>query len=77
MCRRRAALRQARGYVGDKRAATGGAPLITELADYLGHADPGFTLRTYTHLVPSSYQRARLAIDGVFGPTSTDGLEAA
>jgi integrase len=50
---------------------------IKELAEYLGHSDPGFTLRTYTHLVPSSYQRARLAIDGVFGPTSTDGLEAA
>lgn len=52
---------------------------IKELAtDYLGHADPGFTLRTYTHLVPSSHERARLAIDGVFGrPASTDGLDAA
>ncbi|MDQ7809672.1 tyrosine-type recombinase/integrase [Amycolatopsis sp. A133] len=40
---------------------------ITELADYLGHADPGFTLRTYTHLVPSSHQRAREAVDAVFG----------
>ncbi|MFD1518999.1 tyrosine-type recombinase/integrase [Pseudonocardia yunnanensis] len=53
---------------------------IKELADYLGHADPGFTLRTYTHLVPSSYQHARAAIDGVFGPTtgeSPDGLTAA
>jgi integrase len=38
---------------------------IKELAEYLGHADPGFTLRTYTHLVPSSFQRARAAIDGV------------
>lgn len=27
---------------------------IKELAEYLGHADAGFTLRTYTHLVPSS-----------------------
>ena len=42
---------------------------IKELADYLGHADPGFTLRTYTHLVPSSHQRARTALDGVFAPT--------
>jgi integrase len=50
---------------------------VKELAEYLGHSDPGFTLRTYTHLVPSSYERARLAIDGVFGPTSADGLEAA
>jgi len=51
---------------------------IKELADYLGHADPGFTLRTYTHLVPSSHERARLAVDGVFGPpTSAYGLDAA
>jgi integrase len=50
---------------------------IKELAEYLGHSDPGFTLRTYTHLVPSSFERARLAIDGVFGLGSADGLEAA
>jgi integrase len=50
---------------------------IKELAEYLGHSDPGFTLRTYTHLVPSSYERARLAIDSVFGMKSTGGLEAA
>jgi len=25
---------------------------IKELAEYLGHSDAGFTLRTYTHLVP-------------------------
>jgi integrase len=49
---------------------------VKELADYLGHADPGFTLRTYTHLVPSSYQRARAAVDGVFSPTR-DGLDTA
>ena len=50
---------------------------VKELAEYLGHSDPGFTLRTYTHLVPSSYERARLAIDSVFGLKSADGLEAA
>ena len=51
---------------------------IKELADYLGHSDPGFTLRTYTHMVPSSHERARVAIDGVFGrPVPDDGLEAA
>ncbi|WP_243716403.1 tyrosine-type recombinase/integrase [Actinomadura darangshiensis] len=27
---------------------------IRALAEFLGHADPGFTLRTYTHLMPSS-----------------------
>ena len=51
---------------------------IKELAIYLGHADPGFTLRVYTHLVPSSHQRARLAVDTVFGRLSEgDGSETA
>jgi integrase len=51
---------------------------IKELADYLGHSDAGFTLRTYTHLVQSSHERARQAIDAVFGrPVTADGLEAA
>jgi integrase len=36
---------------------------IKELAEYLGHHDPGFTLRMYTHLLPSSYERARQAVD--------------
>jgi integrase len=27
---------------------------IRALAEYLGHTDPGFTLRVYTHLMPSS-----------------------
>ncbi|MDQ4092755.1 MAG: hypothetical protein M3143_04915 [Actinomycetota bacterium] len=40
---------------------------VKELAEYLGHSDPGFSLRTYTRLVPFSYERVRLAIDGVFG----------
>ncbi|ACU40165.1 tyrosine-type recombinase/integrase [Actinosynnema mirum] len=39
---------------------------VKELAEYLGHSDPGFTLRTYTHLVPSSHERAREAINAVF-----------
>jgi integrase len=46
---------------------------IKELAEYLGHADPGFTLRTCTHLVPSSHDRARAAIDGVLGATKWQG----
>lgn len=29
----------------------------------LGHHDPGFTLRTYAHLMPESEDRARAAID--------------
>jgi integrase len=36
---------------------------IRALADYLGHSDPGFTLRVYTHLMPSSEDRARQAVD--------------
>lgn len=36
---------------------------IKALANNLGHADPGFTLRTYTHLMPSSEERTRKAID--------------
>ncbi|MEV6845452.1 site-specific integrase [Actinoplanes sp. NPDC051411] len=51
---------------------------IKALASYLGHADPGFTLRTYTHLMPSSEERTRKAIDQAFGhrPASRpdDGL---
>ncbi len=29
---------------------------IKALSEYLGHSDPGFTLRTYTHLLPTSEQ---------------------
>ena len=36
---------------------------IRALADYLGHADPGFTLRTYTLLMPTSEDRARQAME--------------
>jgi hypothetical protein len=39
---------------------------IKALSEYLGHSDPGFTLRTYTHLLPSSETRTRKAIDDIF-----------
>ncbi|GAA2772452.1 hypothetical protein GCM10010521_58230 [Streptomyces rameus] len=39
---------------------------IKALSEYLGHSDPGFTLRTYTHLLPSSEIRTRKAIDDAF-----------
>lgn len=39
---------------------------IRALSEYLGHSDPGFTLRTYTHLMPSSSERTRAAIDAAF-----------
>ncbi|WP_443048711.1 tyrosine-type recombinase/integrase [Streptomyces sp. NBC_00328] len=32
---------------------------VKALSPYLGHSDPGFTLRVYTHLMPSSETRAR------------------
>jgi len=32
---------------------------IKELAKYLGHSDPGFTLRVYAHMLPCSHDRAR------------------
>ncbi|MER6588065.1 tyrosine-type recombinase/integrase [Micromonospora chalcea] len=52
---------------------------IKALSLYLGHADPGFTLRVYTHLLPSSEDRTRRAIDAAFGygPTDPDGLATA
>ncbi|WP_236789286.1 hypothetical protein [Amycolatopsis sp. GM8] len=33
---------------------------------YLGHSDPGFTLRIYTHLMPTSHERSRRALDAFF-----------
>lgn len=39
---------------------------IRALAEYLGHADPGFTLRTYTHLMPQSQDKAKRAVNDVF-----------
>ncbi|GGR43087.1 tyrosine-type recombinase/integrase [Streptomyces netropsis] len=52
---------------------------IKALAEYLGHGDPGFTLRTYTHLMPNSQARARKAVDRVFrkGGDTDDGPQTA
>ncbi|MFE1295772.1 tyrosine-type recombinase/integrase [Streptomyces sp. NPDC058731] len=48
---------------------------IKALSEYLGHHDPGFTLRTYTHLMPSSEKRTREAVNRAFadGPDTNDG----
>ncbi|WP_409469831.1 tyrosine-type recombinase/integrase [Streptomyces sp. HC307] len=48
---------------------------IKALSQYLGHHDPGFTLRTYTHLMPSSEKRTREAVNRAFadGPDTDDG----
>jgi integrase len=49
---------------------------IKALSEYLGHSDPGFTLRTYTHLLPTSEQRTRQAVDRALtgGAATADGL---
>ncbi len=49
---------------------------IRALADYLGHSDPGFTLRVYTHLMPSSEDRARVAVDKVLRSGSADSADS-
>jgi hypothetical protein len=50
---------------------------IRALAAFLGHHDPGFTLRTYVHLMPSADDRMRLAVDTAFassdGPATAQG----
>lgn len=40
-----------------------GGVAICALSEYLGHTDPGFLLRVYTHLMPSVHDRKREAID--------------
>lgn len=55
-----------------------GGESIRALAQYLGHTDPGFTLRTYTHPMPTSDQRTKKAVDAALGfpGTSVDGLSS-
>ncbi|MBA2948703.1 tyrosine-type recombinase/integrase [Streptomyces sp. PSKA28] len=52
---------------------------IKALSQYLGHSDPGFTLRVYTHLMPSSDGRTRRAVVGKYEGTDSapDGPETA
>ena len=49
---------------------------IRAVSEYLGHSDPGFTLRTYTHLMPSSTERTRAAVDAAFAAVRHAGKEA-
>jgi integrase len=39
---------------------------IRAVAEYLGHRDEGFTLRTYTHLMPTAEEKTRVASDALF-----------
>lgn len=51
-----------------------GGVSIKELAEYLGHHDPGFTLRLYAHMLPDSHERARRVIDEkLFRPRAVSG----
>ncbi|MEV8018762.1 tyrosine-type recombinase/integrase [Streptomyces sp. NPDC086554] len=52
---------------------------IKAVSEYMGNADPGLTLRVYAHLMPDSRERARRAIDQVFGALSAgdDGPQTA
>lgn len=40
---------------------------IKAVSEYLGHVDPGFTLRVYTHVMPTSGDKARRALDTALG----------
>ncbi len=52
---------------------------IKAVSEYLGHADAGFTLRTYTHLMPASDERTRHAVDEAFAcyTAATSSADAA
>ncbi|MFD4670936.1 hypothetical protein ACFWNN_14460 [Lentzea sp. NPDC058450] len=41
---------------------------IKSLSVNLGHGDPGFTLRVYMHLMPSSGDKSRKATNALFKP---------
>lgn len=45
---------------------------IKAVSEYMGHADPGLTLRVYAHLMPDSRERARRAIDSVLRNSGRD-----
>ena len=40
---------------------------IISLSEWLGHDDPGFTLRTYTHFMPGAGDKGRAAMDAWVG----------
>ncbi|MBV9095687.1 MAG: site-specific integrase [Streptosporangiaceae bacterium] len=58
---RKEGIHQLRHYYASVMLA--GGVSIKELAEYLGHSDPAFTLRVYAHLLPSSHDRARAVIN--------------
>jgi len=46
---------------------------VRALSEYLGHHDPGFTLRVYAHLMPSAEGRALRAVEAAFASAAADG----
>ncbi len=54
---RREGIHQLRHYYASVMLA--GGVSVKELAEYLGHSDPAFTLRVYAHMLPCSHDRAR------------------
>jgi integrase len=50
-----------------------GGESIKAVSEYLGHSDPGLTLRVYAHLMPSSQERTRKAIASVYGKGQSQG----
>lgn len=52
---------------------------IGALSEYLGHHDPGFTLRVYRHLMPSDADHARQAIEAALAAArpAADGSQTA
>lgn len=49
---------------------------ITQLAAWLGHSDPAFTLRTYVHFMPKSGNRGRAALGKFLTSDSGSVVEA-
>lgn len=43
-----------------------GGVSVRALADYLGHEDPGFTLRVYAHMLPEAEGRVRSVVEAAF-----------
>ncbi|KRC46471.1 MULTISPECIES: tyrosine-type recombinase/integrase [unclassified Nocardioides] len=43
------------------------------LADYMGHKDPAFMMRVYTHLMPGAGAKAQAAVDGLFAKLISPG----
>jgi integrase len=50
---------------------------IKAVAEYLGHANAGFTLRVYAHLMPSAADAARVAMDASLAECALDVPSAA